>query len=38
VPPDLRDEVVDFVKRFTTQTALPAWWVIHKLAIHPQQF
>jgi transposase InsO family protein len=29
---------VDFVKRFTTQTALPAWWVIHKLAIHPQQF
>ena len=38
MPPDLRDEVVDFVKGFTTRTELPAWWVIHTLGIHPQQF
>ena len=38
MPPDLRDEVVDFVKGFATRTELPAWWVLLKLSIHPQQF
>lgn len=38
MPPDLRDEVVDFVKSFTKRTELPVWWVIHTLAIHPQQY
>ena len=30
--------MVDFVKGFSLRTELPAWWVIHKLAIHPQQY
>jgi hypothetical protein len=38
VPPDVRDEVVDFVRGFTLRTQLPQWWVLVKLAICPQQF
>lgn len=38
MPPDLRDEVVDFVQGFTIRAKLPQWWVLLKLAIHPQQF
>jgi hypothetical protein len=38
VPPDVRDEVVDFVRGFTRRTQQPQWWVLLKLGIHPQQF
>ncbi len=38
VPPDVRDEVVDFVQGFTRVTGLPAWWVACKLAIQPPQY
>lgn len=38
MPPDLRDEVVDFVRGFTRRTERPQWWVLFKLGIHPQQF
>jgi putative transposase len=38
VPPDLRDEVVDFVQGFCRRTELATWWVLLKLTIHPQQF
>lgn len=38
MPPDLRDEVVDFIKGFSIRTELPAWWVVRKLALHPQQY
>jgi transposase InsO family protein len=29
---------VDFVKDFCARTGLPQWWVLLKLALHPQQF
>lgn len=38
MPPDLRDDVVDFVKDFAQRTALPVWWILGKLAIPPQQY
>ena len=38
MPPDLRDEVVDFTQGFVKRTELPTWWVLLKLGIHPQQF
>lgn len=38
MPPDVRDEIVDFVRGFTLRTQRPQWWVLVKLAIHPQQF
>jgi len=38
VPPDLRDQVVDFVHEFATRTELGTCWVLNRLAIHRQQF
>lgn len=38
MPPDLRDEIVDFVQGFCKQTERATWWVLLQLSIHPQQF
>jgi putative transposase len=38
VPPDLRDEVVDFVRAFTTRTELASRWVLAQLGLSAAQF
>lgn len=38
MPPDLRDEVVDFVRAFTPRTELATGWVVERLGIHAPQF
>lgn len=38
MPPDLRDAVVDFVRAFTTQTALTSRWVLARLGVAPGQY
>jgi transposase InsO family protein len=38
VPPDLRDTVVDFVRRFSARTELGARWVLARLGVVPTQF
>jgi transposase InsO family protein len=38
VPPDLRDEVVDFVRRFSQRTERPVRWVLNRLTLAPPQF
>ncbi len=38
MPPDLRDEVVDFVRAFTRQTELATCWVLTRLGVRPAQF
>ena len=38
MPPDLRDAVVDFVRAFTTQTALTSRWVLVRLGVAPGQY
>ena len=38
MPPDTRDAVVDFVRRFHTRTELSTRWIIEHLAMAPTQF
>ena len=38
MPPDLRDQVVDFVKAFSTRKELSTSWVLDRLGIRAQQF
>lgn len=38
MPPDLRDTVVDFVRRFSARTELGARWVLAGLGVAPTQF
>lgn len=38
MPPDLRDEVVDFVRRFSPRIEYPLRWVLARLAVAPAQF
>jgi transposase InsO family protein len=38
VPPDLRDTVVDFVRRFSARTELGARWVLARLGVVPAQY
>lgn len=38
MPPDLRDTVVDFVRRFSARTELGARWVLARLGVVPAQY
>lgn len=38
MPPDLRDEVVDFVRRFGQRTERPVRWLLDRLTLAPAQF
>lgn len=38
MPSDLRDTVVDFVRRFTIRTELPTCWILTQLGVAPTQF
>lgn len=38
MPPDLRDAVVDFVRRFSQRTEQPVRWVLDRLSLAPAQF
>lgn len=38
MPPDLRDAVVDFVKRFSARTEVSVRWVLVRLGLVPAQF
>lgn len=38
MPPDLRDDVVDFVRAFTQRTELATCWVLSRLGVRAAQF